>query len=337
MKLPALLLSDPHFTSNARDEYRWKIWPWLRDQLVDGYFKTLLICGDLTDAKDYHSATLVNRLVREISATSALVDQFLILQGNHDYLKAGHAFFEFLSVMPKIQFIVKPLELTIDEGPATILMPHSKNPAADWQGLDFSHFDLMFIHQTIKGAKSSNGTAMEGEDLPKLNAGKIWSGDIHVPQVIGPVEYIGSPYHVHFGDSFIPRCVELDRKGKAHDLHFPSIRRRAIKLSTTNVIRDLERLDLKKGDQAKLTLQLSQAEAHEWAKLQKAAAKWFRDAGIDCHGIQLALDRPQRRFLAEGGASPLRRPLNDAEAVLRYVEAEDLGPDALDLGLEVLK
>lgn len=293
-----------------------------------------MICGDLTDAKDYHSATLVNRLTREIHAISQRCEQVLILQGNHDYLKAGHAFFEFLSVLPNVTFIVKPLELTIDDGPATILMPHSKNPAADWRGMDFSHFDLMFIHQTIKGAKSSNGTAMEGEDLPKLNAGKIWSGDIHVPQVIGPVEYIGSPYHVHFGDSFTPRCVELDRKGKAHDLHFPSIRRRAVRIQA---LADLKRLDLREGDQAKLVISLTQAEKHEWSRLQREASAWFRDHGIVCQGIRLELERPRRHLIYDGEHPPVPEASDEAGAVLRFVEAEDLGPEALDAGLEILE
>lgn len=333
MKLPALLMSDPHFTANPRDEYRWGIWKWLEDQSADGYFKTLVIAGDLTDAKDYHSATLVNRIVGVIHAASKRFEEVVILQGNHDYLKEGHAYFSFLNLIPNVRFITKPTEMMQDDGPATMFLPYSKNPAKDWAGWDFSHYELLFLHQTVKGAIASNGQAMDGEELPPLNALKVYSGDIHVPQKIGPVEYIGSPYHVHFGDAFTPRCIELDRKGKAHDLHFETIRRLRL-----DILPDDESAIqyTKPGDQVKVRIHLTQADKHRWSALKRETLTWLEGRGLIVEGIEMELERPRRRLIDPGASSPLPVARTPSDALLRFVEAEDLGAEALDVGLELL-
>lgn len=333
MKLPALLFSDPHFTSNPRDEYRWGLWKWIREENRDGCFKTLVIAGDLTDAKDYHSSTLVNRLTNEIVQTSALFEELIILRGNHDYLKDGHAFFSFLNLHHKIRFVTQPYE-TSDAGPPTLFLPHVKNPAQAWAGMDFSHYDYLFLHQTVKGSKASNGQIMDGEELPKLSAMKVYSGDIHVPQIIGPVEYIGSPYPVHYGDKYRPRCIELDRNGKAHDLHYETIARWSITVSSLSM---LKRLATEPGDQIKLKIKLAQAEKHEWSKLRREAAEWLKSQGVIVDGIELELERPRRRFSDATEASPASQALRPEDALLRFVQAEELGADAYEVGMEILK
>ena len=336
MKLPALLTSDLHLTDNPRDEYRWGIWKWLDEQNADGYFKTLVILGDLTDAKDYHSAALVNRMVRALHGASKRYERIIILMGNHDYLKAGSVFFEFLGAMnDRVRFITKPTTVDEDDkGLLAFFLPHSKNPTKDWAEFDFSHYDALFLHQTVTGAIASNGQKMEGESMPPLNAGRVFSGDIHVPQKIGPVEYVGSPYHVHFGDSFEPRCIELDHNGKAHDLHFETIRRVAVRVKN---LRELRALEWGEGDQAKIKLVLSQADAHAWAKLKREIRDWLLKQGVTVEGIELELERTRRRLLEPGQPSPRSGPLSDPDAILAFVEAEDLGAEAYDVAMEILK
>lgn len=330
MQLPALLVSDPHFTSNPADEYRWSLWPWLRQECESGRVKTLNILGDLTDAKDYHPAELTNRLVSQLKACAAVVDQVNVLMGNHDYLKGGHAYFEFLSEFPRIKFITKPCEDAIS-GPAAMFLPHTKTPSKDWAGMDFSHYQYLFLHQTISGAIASNGEKMEGELLPDLNAMKVYSGDIHVPQIIGPVEYVGSPYHVHFGDSFKPRCVLLDRAGKPIDLHFETISRRSLKVTS---LRELRECNLQAGDQVKVTIQLSEADKHRWHEIRRNAVQWLRAQEIDLHGISLEMKKQRRRLIGTQQEDKRRSP---ADLVLSFVEGEELGGDALDVGLEILE
>lgn len=336
MKLPAILTSDPHFTASPRDEYRWGLWPWLADQSRIEGVKTVVICGDLTDAKDYHPASLTNRLVAAIAKLREQVDEIIIDLGNHDYLREGHAYFAFLNNIPGVTFITKPTEFMLDTGPTSLFLPHTKTPAQTWAGMDFSHYDYLFMHQTIKGSLSSNGTEMEGEELPDLRAaGKVWSGDIHVPQVIGPVEYIGSPYHVHFGDAFRPRCVLLDRRNRPVDLHFETISRLSLKIAGVD---DLRRLKMRAGDQVQVKLVLAESEAHEWAARRRAVSDYLRRAEVQLHGIKLEVERSQTRRRMPGQALgpglPQKRP---EDVVIDFVRANDLGVEAVHAGLGVLE
>lgn len=319
---------------NPDAEYRWTLFDWLIETCRSEKVKTLTILGDLTDAKDHHSAELVNRIVFTIDKlTKALpAMRIIILAGNHDWLKAGHEFFKFLSLLKNVTYITAPTEDQDVTGPATFYLPYSKNPAKDWESFDFSHYQFLFMHQTVKGALSSNGQEMEGENLPALNAGKVYSGDIHVPQVIGDVEYVGSPYHVHFGDKFKPRCVLLESERRAVDLHFETISRVTIKVRG---IDELRRLKFRPGDQVKLRIELSEADKHGWSKIKRQGADWLIEQGCSVHGVELIVVKSSRRRV-EGlsGHQPAHSP---SEAVTRFVEAEELGGDALDIAMELIE
>lgn len=328
MKLPAILASDLHLTANPADEYRWGLFPWLAKELVAENAKSLLLLGDLTDAKDYHSAELVNRVVRSILELKKHVERIIILRGNHDFLKDGSMFFEFLDSIPGVEVITKPTE-DID-GELCYFLPYSKNPARDWQGLDFSHYQYLFMHQTVKGALASNGQRMAGEPLVELNAGKVYSGDIHVPQIIGKVEYVGSPYHVHFGDSFTPRCIAVDRKHQAFDLHFPCLSRTTVDVDG---LEGLQQLGINAGDQIKVRVHLPESSAHEWRSIRGEVAAYVANCKAILSGLELIVERTRKRVVA---GKTLAR-LDPEEALYRFVEADDLGGELLDVGLEILE
>jgi len=331
VKFPALLVSDLHLTANPADEYRWALFPWLWHQLVINKCRTLFIGGDITDAKDYHGAELVNRLTRAMVQTASHVEQIIINRGNHDYLREGHTFFEFLNLWPNIRYFTKPADLSA-EGESVLLLPYSKNPAQDWAALSLADYQYLFMHQTLAGSVSSNGQRMEGDLMPELHrVGKIWSGDIHVPQVIGPVEYIGSPYPVHFGDSFRGRAVLLDADGKPSNLRFPSIRRMALKVDSLDAI-VAQRLSAK--DQVKIELTMTAAEAHEWKAIKRAIIEHVASTGAELHGLSLAIKADRKRVDAVKHGQAARTPRG---TVLAYVEAEDLGANALQVGLELLE
>lgn len=260
--------------------------------------------------------------------------RIVILMGNHDYLKANHAYFEFLGHLDRVVFVARPQDDGDQGGALSLFLPHTKTPVKDWAGMDFSHFSYLFMHQTAPGSVASNGQEMDGEELPSLKGPKVYSGDIHVPQVIGDIEYIGSPYHVHFGDAFTPRCILIDARGRPVDLHFETISRLAIKAKS---LRDLKSLKLKRGDQVKVTITLDQSEAHQWGSLKRQAEAWLTQQGVEIHGLKLAIQRVERRLGAAQGGSPTRSRLSDPDAILRFVEREDLGGAVLEAGLEAMK
>ena len=331
MQFPTLIVSDLHLTDNPGHEYRWGLFPWLHERLKEEKVKTLLILGDMCDQKDHHSAELVNRMAKEMNALRKMVPRIVILMGNHDFLKAGHMYFKFLEMLPGVEVITKPMEDPDLNGPLTFYLPYSKNPARDWAGFDFSHYAYLFMHQTVKGAISSNGQAMEGEELPALNAGKVYSGDIHVPQIIGSVEYAGSPYHVHFGDKFKPRCILLDHGGKAIDLHFKTISRVTVKVKS---LAALKRLDFKPLDQVKLRIELSEADKHDWSKIKRDGVAWLKEQGAVVQGVELIVVKSTRRLLTGSNADVLA--CSPSDTVTRFVELEELGGEALDIALDLI-
>lgn len=336
MKLPAILCSDLHFTANPSDEYRWTFWPWLAGEIEAEKAQTLLILGDVTDAKDYHSAALVNRLTKAFAELLSRFPQLQIrvLAGNHDWLRQGGVFFKFLEHLdPRLTFITEPYEDTLDDGPAAYFLPYSKSPVKDWAGLDFSHYDYLFMHQTAPGSIASNGQAMDGEELPAFNAGKVYSGDIHVPQTIGQIEYVGSPYHVHFGDAFTGRCIVIDRKRKAFDLHFKTISRLAVKVSG---LRELKKAELREGDHIKLVVRLAAGDMHDWKRIRRECADYLRGRAVEVHGLALETDSRRVRLAGTSAERASARPMGPADVVTRFVIDEELGGDMLDVGLDIV-
>jgi len=331
MKLPALLVADLHLTASPADEYRWDLFPWLLHTLQQERVATLNILGDITDAKDYHPAKLANRLVGEVQKLSQVVPDVRILMGNHDYLKRQEAYFSFLSYLPGVRYIDTAWEDTLDDGPSVYYQPHTKDPVKDLAG-DFTHYDYLFMHQTVKGSVASNGQEMPGYGDSRIKALKIYSGDIHVPQIINGVEYVGSPYHVHFGDDFKPRAVLLDKKGRAHDLHFDSPRRVMLKVGS---LKQLRALQLDKGDHVKVTFNLEPSDAADWSQIRRAAARVLGDRGVITHELKMSMNKSDRRISSQQATQmALLRP---EDIMTRWVEREELGGEALEIGLELLK
>ena len=340
MKLPVILTSDWHLTANPRDEYRWGIFEWLAAKCRFHKVKTLCILGDLTDAKDFHSSTLVNRVVKNVLLLKKSVEEIIIMKGNHDYLKDGHAFFTFLSNYPGIWFCDSIFEDTTPDR-AALFLPHTKNVHQDWEHFDFSLYDYVFMHQTVHGSIASNGMAMQGEIKPdefkSLPHTQIYSGDIHVPQDIGNVRYVGSPYHVHFGDAFRPRLLLLRDDGKngsdEMELYYPGISRVTIEADTPEKLH-LQLAHLRPDDQVKIKINLEGWAHPFWDAIRKATLTRCKELGIICHGIDLV--PPKSHRVLTSAAARIAKQSRPEDTLTQFVKYEDLGGDILDAGLDIL-
>ena len=341
MKLPALLIADLHLTASPRDEYRWALFPWLRRIVYEDKVKTLNILGDLSDAKDFHPSPLVNRIAQEMRLMVTECPNLAInmIPGNHEWMKQGEEFWRFLNHLGdgRIRYMTTPGEDPDVSGPRAYFLPFTKTPNKDWANMNFEDYDYVFMHQTLRGSIASNGEAMPGEELPEdvlATARKVYSGDIHVPQVVGCVEYVGSPYHVHFGDDFKPRVVLLETNGRPVDLHMQSPRRVMLKVGASTDNPNLDILFLKQGDHVKLRVELGEADKHAWQSIRREWLALLKRCGVEVHGVELVVQKSRRR-LAEGQRQ--RSSTHPADAVTRYVMAEELGATALDIALELLE
>lgn len=330
----AILVADLHLTSVVRDAYRWRLFPWLREQLAM-HQACLVILGDLTEAKDYHSSTLVNRIVDELAALKAGV---WIVPGNHDSIDHKLPYFRFLRHHNFITYHETPF-LGPFLGRNALFLPHSKD-FAGWDDKLLYDAEVVFMHQTVSGAKSETGFSLEGMAADKLRGArkaKIWSGDVHVPQVVGQVEYVGSPYPVRFGDKFKPRAVLLTKgMRQVQDLETPRFGRHSIK-----VFSDLTSITgmpvMLPGDQAKFVVQLRRSEFGEWERIRKEITKTCTDSGVELCGLEVErIDEGKVQKIQKRGEGKLivKSP---AQILGEWCAGQKLEQPIVDAGLEILR
>lgn len=336
-----LMISDLHFTNKPEDEYRFGIFDWVSELSRKHGFLDLLILGDLTDAKDRHPAPLVNRIVGCIDKLSP--GRIHILKGNHDYVDSSLPYFSFLNILGGTTFFIEPN--FIEMGTSSCLMlPHTSSPYYKWNSLEFDDADYIFLHQTIEGSIASNGHPLKG--MPRnyfsrrgFKGKGVFSGDVHVPQTLGDVTYVGSPYHVHYGDSFKPRAMLLDLStGQTKDFYFPAPQRRTLNIFEVDEIRTA---GLNKGDQVKVRMWLDRAELSDWEHYKREILDIIGELELKLGGIEMKLNDTEGS--ADGthniGANTQNTLLSAApERVFdRFTEREEIDPYTTDVGEELLK
>ena len=260
--MTAILVSDTHFTDRPSDEYRWGLWPWLREQARICNADEIIHLGDMTDAKDRHPSRLVNRLVQSALSVTDLV-RLYILKGNHDYIEPMDPFFGFTGSHPKVTYLKIPSVLELSIGKCTFV------PAGTPWNFFLHDFPYCFTHVTFDGAESENGSLLPGVDPGRLKdyQGMVYSGDIHVPQKVRKnIEYVGAPYHIRFGDSFTPRVLVVYNNGKTNELYYPSPRKRALNIDS---VKRLDHVTVDKGDHVRIRYYLHRMEYDLWHDIRE--------------------------------------------------------------------
>lgn len=304
-----LMTSDLHFTDKLEDAYRFGIFEQLLTLLEEikesgaGKETNLLILGDILDAKDRHPSRLINKVLEGLMKLSEKADEIYILMGNHDYIDDGTPYFKFLNYFPSsnITYVTEPLLVHNVGGPKMLFLPHSRSPVnyfsnstvEEWE---LHKVDFLFMHQTFSGAVSESGRELEGfpPALPRLFGypGRIFSGDIHAPQSNDNYTYVGSPYHVHFGDKYQPRILELnvtmgmdgtvtDQKVTNHGTKFP--KRHMLSIRDAGEIEDKVFV----GDQVKIRLNLAKEDLVDWSSHRERVLETCRKCRVEVFGIEI--------------------------------------------------
>lgn len=329
-----LLCTDLHLSDKPRDRYRFDFIPHLAKQVRAEKANGIVILGDITERKDNHSALLTNSIIASLRILAAECPVYII-KGNHDYQSNPNLpFFKFLNHIKGIMFITKPV---YHHG--LLFVPHLTD-VNEWRNLyrlvPDAPLDSVFIHQTVSGAISESGQRLDGFPLKPLKRlkCKVFGGDIHKPQTLEPVIYIGPPYHIRFGDNFTPRYLLLDTAKQIYkEFHFTCPRKWMF------IIRDVDELDnkdIREGDQVKVKLELTREEVTDWAVMKADVVKAISDRGAECFGVELKVwkqsevkPRDQRRS-NEGSRDP-------SEIVRNFSKREKLSSTIRDVGLELLK
>lgn len=222
-----LVTADWHLSDNPRDNYRHLWQQQLRDMIEEYCVEVLLVLGDLTEEKDRHRAGLVNKVVDHLYQLGQLC-QVIVISGNHDYVNPATPFYGFAHRIKGITWVgikdrSSPKKEALDKlgmiGDA-LFLPHTTDYKRDWKGLKLNTYDWIFTHNTFHNADIGNGQRVES-GIPVTVFGdrpQVISGDVHIPQKLGPVTYVGAPYLIDFGDSYEPRVLLIDKKGQMRSI-----------------------------------------------------------------------------------------------------------------------
>lgn len=360
--MSVLVTTDLHFTDSPKDAHRWELLPWLAKQAKKYNAEAVFLLGDLTDAKDKHSAALTNRMVRGLQDLAASLQQgtspdVVAIRGNHDYIDENEPFFGFMDegAQGSIRFLTKPTQIRFRSVGECLFLPNTRDYQKEWNSIMPERWSgpyvpkYIFTHQTYDGCLTETGFKMEGIPPSVWDGfkGKVYSGDIHKPQVVTRkpwIEYVGAPYRCRFGDDYEPRVLLIKDDGTTKDLHFPTKNKALVNLNAGDALAAYaHRLhmegepELFEGDQVKVRVELSRAQYGEWPKLRAQIVKDAADLGLELTGPELVAlpDQPAKAAPApqKGGLQPQTGPQG---AVLAYAAQKGASKGLREAGLAML-
>lgn len=330
--MSSLLAADLHLTDNPRDRHRLGILHWLAETSLNEGCEEVVLLGDVTDAKDRHSARFVNWLCTEMfDLGEATMTTWL--RGNHDGVDPRWPFFRFLDRADRgVHYLVEP---RISRG--ALWLPNTADWQKDWADWlpRLGEVRRVFTHVTFTGCLAENGTRMQGGVPPAVFqgfVGQVWSGDIHVPQRMGAnIEYVGAPYRIRFGDTFSPRCVLLNDDGSTKNLRYPCPLKALVTLRN---LEDLDRYRLHKDDQVKIRVLLTRAEYQDWPQMRDSLRQHAEAKGWDvCGGIELVAVDPVPQNNTAAAPVPATSP---EDLVLAHGRQHQLDDELLAVGRSLI-
>ncbi len=318
-----LITSDIHLSDKPRDAYRFGLFPWLLAQQKIHRSEITFILGDITEFKDRHSASLVNKLVESLMMLKSPV---YILKGNHDYIDAGTPFFKFLSNIDGVHFVSQALH---DKQYKFSMIPHQPGQVEfDMECHQVPKGHSIMLHQTIQGAIAETGGTLTGLQWPLSGFDNVYSGDVHKPQKVGPVTYIGAPYRVRFGDEYTPRVLLVDSENNQTDLHFPAPKKAILRIRSPD---EIATQGLQKGDQVKITLELAREEVVQWSQYKEQILHVCRELSLEVYGVELKVSSSKRERIKLNGAS--KTPYDHFKA---FCSAEQVPQQMSKVGAKII-
>jgi predicted phosphodiesterase len=321
-----LMTGDLQFSSDPRDNYRLDLIPWLAKTMKAESIERLIVLGDLTEAKDHHGAAFVNYMATAFKLLGELAE-VVIVQGNHDAVDIFEPFFHFLRFLPRVSWIKSPI---YDGG--LLYLPYTSDYLIDWKDVEFKDVDFLFTHNTFHGADLGNGiTADKGippDAIPKHV--RVFSGDVHRPQTIGKVTYVGSPYTVDFGDDYEGRVIIFGEDGRyTQSLPYVGRQKRLIKVAS---LKDLQAVkNVHQGDILKIQVKLTPDLVPKFSKIKDTIRAWGEKEGCVVHLVQPITDAPDRQAKDDRASRSAR---SDGDIMKDYAAERATPKDTLAKGME---
>lgn len=326
--MSTLITADWHLTELAKDRYRFKALEWMLGLLVERNIEQMIILGDLTHNKNYHSDSLTNDVVGFLHQFAKMCPVY-ILQGNHDYVEADDAFFQFTQFIRNITWIWMPRIISLPNLGMCGFLPHTRDYERDWGDIKRDWFDvaLIFAHNSFEGAVGETGKRLSGIPLSVFPDVQVISGDVHAPQTLGKdhqLIYAGSPFTQKFGDDYEPRVLVLDN-GIIGSVPVPGPQKRLYDIcSVGDLDRSARSYD---GDFIKVRYHLQQDERDGWQGIKARVEQFFDNAA----SVQVVPVLEQKAL----ARVPHRDNKSDHELVKQYGRQQELSPEELVTGFEI--
>lgn len=328
-----IVISDLHLTDRPLDRYRWLVFDQISELSKQHGADTLLVLGDLSEYKDYHSSRLVNAVVDAFYGLrkTSRINEVFFLRGNHDGVDPAHPYFHFLRRLPWAKFFTEPTR--VERGAESwLFLPHSRDLEKDWKDVEIGEASHIFLHGTMTGAVSETGMKMEGISSSWFKGlrSTILAGDIHVPQKVGNVMYVGAPYPVRFGDNFQGRALVL--KGtEIIACPLANIRKVTLRLTGTALTKDSA--DVRKGDHVRVIITLADSEMGDWHEVKKGAADFCAARGAVLCKVELEHTKTEK----EGSKPRIKlKTRTPEESLSLYCHAQGVDAALTELGKQLL-
>jgi DNA repair exonuclease SbcCD nuclease subunit len=337
-----LLTADLHLTSRPEHAYRLKYLEWLAYQCES--VDAVAILGDISDAKDNHTSSFLNAVTDRIASLSAdLNGELYLLFGNHDGPSKDEAYWRFLRHLG-LSYVTKFTVMQWSNADQLVFVPFAEetdllawlcNPNLR------SERCTVLMHTSADNAIVENGTALPNPKMPNtfLPAGfrgKVWSGDIHVPQVLGDIEYVGSPYHTRYGDQFTGRTVIYDTEsGAITDLHFdeaPRLLTARVEFPNLHQLQHFLEKNARAGDRLKMVGRVDTAIlSQDWNQFMDDARYCAQEFGVTMNGAVMEFTA------AKSARSVPSARRSDAAIVRTYASQQGFDEATTKAGLDVLE
>lgn len=299
----------------------------------------VFILGDLTENKDFHSAELVNSVVWHFNLL-AKICPVVILQGNHDWLAfPDKAYFKFLQLTDGITWVDVPrfahelrlpgkVQRTLGR---SLFLPHTNDVNRSWGGLNFKGCRYLFTHQTFEGALGDNGHPLGGVSTDRFPRSlKVIGGDVHVPQQLDQVTYVGSPYHVDFGDSFKGRMLLIEDDGQVRSMPYVGPQKHLITLKS---VAELKTQKFLKEDILKIRVEIAPDQYARWPEINNQIRAWGTTFGYTVHSVQPILTQPANKLTQQKTTQAAR---TDKDLLMEYAGAKSVDSNTIKTGLNLL-
>lgn len=321
-----LLVADLHFTDNLADEYRWNIFR----NIIDAKPTEVYILGDLCHKKDRHSAVLVNRLIRELFNLTRSGMTVTIICGNHDEPLKGPPYWLFLNAIPRVRFITRPTLLG-----DIMLLPFSKDPMTEWRKLDLSNCKCIMMHQPVTGADLGNGRLVEVKNMIVFPRHiPVYSGDLHYPQTVDNVTYIGTPYPINFGEHHVYRMLAMaDNNYKDYgEILLNPMAKHSVIITSIN---DLGVYPIHQGDQIKIEFVLPASRIDQWPVEREMIEAWAKENNVTTSVVKATIETsPTASLNGELASQDFLHPI---DTLLGFAEAEGIEEALVIAGYNILE